>query len=200
MILSPIGSGFKAAPSAALSVFRCVADGMPLEIATAYRDSTYQRRLYNAWLAYRRYLNGGPWAPHANFALPPGTSMHELGLAIDFGAASVAWLLRHGNAHGWFQTNPEEDWHWEYQAPRDQYRNTTTTPVVVTNPPEDDDMRYFTTGGQGAAIYELGPAGSWIHVTADQWQAIGSPRPEIVTPAELTAIASLAAARRGSLG
>lgn len=59
-------------------------------------------------------------------AARPGTSLHGMGLAIDFGggAASASgplydWLVKHGHEYGW--ENPDwaksskyEPWHWEY--------------------------------------------------------------------------------------
>lgn len=59
-------------------------------------------------------------------AAKPGTSLHGMGLAIDFGGGAAQasgplydWLVKHGHEYGW--ENPDwaksskyEPWHWEY--------------------------------------------------------------------------------------
>jgi LAS superfamily LD-carboxypeptidase LdcB len=52
---------------------------------------------------------------------PPGTSMHEQGLAVDFtwngsvisshSSAAYQWLDAHANAYGFYNL-PSEPWHW----------------------------------------------------------------------------------------
>ena len=70
--------------------------------------------------AYRKYLNGT-----GSLALPPGTSIHETGRAVDFGNSAYGWLGAwdgvgwHGNTQnsfGWVRTVPSEVWHSEYEG------------------------------------------------------------------------------------
>jgi hypothetical protein len=64
--------------------------------------------------AYQRFLAG-----EGARAAPPGSSMHEVGRAIDVDSNYLAqhpelveWLDR----AGWVNAVPEEPWHWEYQG------------------------------------------------------------------------------------
>lgn len=75
--------------------------------------------------AYRKYLNGT-----GSLALPPGTSVHESGNAVDFGSSAWGWLGSgrglgwngaRANAYGWRRTVSSESWHYEYDRNRDQY-------------------------------------------------------------------------------
>lgn len=112
------------APSPARSIARVDdAIGRPLDINSAWRDPDAQQKLYDA---YRRYLNGGPWAP---IALPPSQSIHCRGFAIDTDDSGLRAIL---NKHGWYQTvfrwvngvyTLVEPWHFEYDARRDQHIN-----------------------------------------------------------------------------
>lgn len=126
---------------AATSLSRMAAQGMPVVITEAYRDGETQAA------RYRTYLAGG------NFALPPGQSMHERGLAVDFKAPSSAWLLTHGSEHGWRCTNQAEPWHWEYDPDRDQHRLTPTpAPTQKRRPP----MTLWSHQGTVYVLHSLG--------------------------------------------
>ena len=195
MILASIGRGFRLDQPAAESFKRTLAirPGMLRLINSAYRSHAHQLRLYTAWVVYRRVL-----------AAKPGTSLHNKGLALDIDSnpstADHRWMVAHGRAYGWIRTIPHiEAWHFEYFASLDQHRGDRIAAPAPITTQEDDDMRYFTTGGKGSPIYELGPSGSWLHLTGAQWSAIGKPEATTVTPDELVAIASLAAQRRKSL-
>jgi len=50
-------------------------------------------------------------------AAPPGTSLHERGLAIDLAASSQTGLIeRLLYEHGWRRFSPTgEPWHWTYE-------------------------------------------------------------------------------------
>lgn len=102
------------------------------------------------WLAYERYLNGGPWAPKAPYALGADQSVHCWGYAAD----SDDWYNNRAAAiwreHGWRQTarypgNPRKDepWHGEYSLALDKHRNDPATPAATLPEPEkrDIDMR-----------------------------------------------------------
>lgn len=105
-----LGSKWLDRPAAA-SFTRMVKKGLPKAITSAGRTHAEQARLRALYLAGK-----------GNFALPPGDSMHERGLAMDLPAAGIAWMVRNGAKHGWHRTNPKEPWHWEYVRTNDQYR------------------------------------------------------------------------------
>lgn len=80
---------------------------------------TYQQQ---ADAYYRYKYQGGP------LALPPGTSLHETGKAIDFGSSAWGWLGSgrglgwngaRANGFGWRRTVSSESWHFEYDQTRD---------------------------------------------------------------------------------
>lgn len=75
--------------------------------------------------AYRKYKNGGP------LALPPGTSIHERGNAIDWHNsvwgilglnAGLGWRGQPINRHGHRRTVSSETWHTEYEEGEDNFR------------------------------------------------------------------------------
>ena len=65
------------------------------------------------WQGKKYYLRPGN-APLA----APGTSRHNLGLAVDFAnmaGETWAWMCEHGPAFGWsLEVMPAEPWHWFY--------------------------------------------------------------------------------------
>lgn len=105
--------------------------GHRMQVTEALRSWGKQNGYYQA---YRRYLNGGPWAP---IALHPDTpSIHQLAYAIDSDEAQnhVALL----EEHGWFRTvyrwvngvwTLVERWHFEYDEKRDKHRHEAVTLV-----------------------------------------------------------------------
>lgn len=102
------------APRAAASYRRAIAAGMPAgDVTSAFRTRAEQQRLYELYKAKK-----GP------VASKPGTSKHELGLALDLSndkddeGSARWWMQKHGEAFGWVRTN-DEPWHFEYQAPKD---------------------------------------------------------------------------------
>lgn len=91
-----------------------------LGINSGGRTYAEQARLYDG---YRRGL------PGYNKAAPPGTSLHESGIAADFGGALYnrnmqaamatrqhQWMRQNAAQFGWYWTgkNFGESWHWEY--------------------------------------------------------------------------------------
>jgi hypothetical protein len=74
---------------------------------------TYQEQV----VAYNKMLAGGPKAA------PPGTSLHESGIAVDIGgpitnagSAQHAWLRQNAAQFKWYWVGQKygEPWHWEY--------------------------------------------------------------------------------------
>lgn len=119
------------APEAAASVRRIDAQlGRPADVNEAGRSPERADENRRKWLAYERYLNGGPWAPKAPYALGSDESVHCWGGAADSDdwydpAAAAVW-----REHGWVQTAlypnnlaKHEPWHGEYDPARDQHRN-----------------------------------------------------------------------------
>jgi hypothetical protein len=86
--------------------------GSLLPVTSAYRSTTEQARLRAGWLAH---------LPGFNFALPAGSSVHELGRAVDFGQGAYGWLEVYAGLFGWHRTNPAERWHYEYDLTRDRH-------------------------------------------------------------------------------
>jgi LAS superfamily LD-carboxypeptidase LdcB len=72
---------------------------------SAYRRYDQQAELYRAFLAG----NGAP-------ANPPGSSSHELGIAVDVESPEMRWIIdRIGWKYGWGKLNaPGEWWHVDY--------------------------------------------------------------------------------------
>ncbi|WP_053071656.1 M15 family metallopeptidase [Cellulomonas sp. A375-1] len=107
-----IAPGHWLADDAAASYRRMRAAGCPAGITSAGRTYAEQAELR------RKYLRG-----EGAFALPPGSSRHETGHALDLPRDASAWMERHGGAHGWRRTNPKEWWHWEHFATHDTHRH-----------------------------------------------------------------------------
>lgn len=104
------------ADDAAASYQRMRRAGCPAGITSAGRTYAEQAELR------RKYLRG-----EGNFALPPGTSKHETGLALDVPEPARAWVREHGRAYGWVKdVNPAEPWHQEYRADLDEHKHDTT--------------------------------------------------------------------------
>ncbi len=98
-----LASRFAAAQQAA------AADGVELAITSGWRSASEQQRLVDEALA--RY--GDPAEAH-RWVLPPGTSAHVQGLAIDVGGTAGAyWLTEHGEAFGLCRRYQNEVWHFE---------------------------------------------------------------------------------------
>jgi N-acetylmuramoyl-L-alanine amidase len=71
---------------------------------SVYRTYDQQGQLYDAYLSGR----GAP-------ANPPGTSAHELGLAVDLASPEMRSVIDEiGPAHGWYAPHSNEWWHVEY--------------------------------------------------------------------------------------
>ena len=72
--------------------------------ASAYRSTAQQQELYDLYLS-------GQGAP----ANPPGTSTHELGIAVDVAEPAMRDVIDQiGGGYGWSGTIPSEWWHVAY--------------------------------------------------------------------------------------
>ncbi len=116
--------------------------GVDLRINTAFRSREYQQQLYDRWLAYKTYLADSvkwaksnrpgpepervPWAP---LAAAPGTSLHEIGHAVDVDrddgddpktaradSPVDLWLEANAGAFGFRRDVPGELWHLSWYA------------------------------------------------------------------------------------
>lgn len=120
-----------ASPKAAASIRRIDAQlGRLADINEAGRSPEQANANRRKWLAYERYLNGGPWAPKAPYALGAEDSVHCWGGAAD----SDDWYNARAAAvwrdNGWRQTArypgnkaKDEPWHGEYFEHLDDHRN-----------------------------------------------------------------------------
>jgi LAS superfamily LD-carboxypeptidase LdcB len=87
--------------------------GQPLVVNSGGRTFAEQTALYNSYLAGT-----------GNLAAKPGTSVHESGLAVDFGGAAhgfgaqQTWLQQVAGQYGFSWTGKNfsqvEPWHFEY--------------------------------------------------------------------------------------
>lgn len=98
-------------------------DGIILKIASGYRSSSYQRKIY-----LRMFEEGREFADIVRYVAPPGYSEHMLGIAVDFAPSNwrfaktkdYAWLKAHAMDFGFAETYPRfskkkmawEAWHW----------------------------------------------------------------------------------------
>jgi hypothetical protein len=140
-----------------------------LFLRSAFRSRAEQEALY------AKYLAGGPLAAR------PGTSLHELGLAVDVGIPGVNadadgdWRSPYeeqvnaiGARHGLFSPIDREDWHfeqipnWRPPAPpatppkpqEDDMAPIAGTPPWVTDVDKDVDLPRFIadSGGDGSVV------------------------------------------------
>ena len=108
------------------------ADGIELQLVSAYRSHDYQRQLFERKLARGQVLED---ILKVNAA--PGFSEHHSGRAVDIGtpgcahleevfeaSAAFAWLSQHAGQHGFRLSFPRdnafgvlyEPWHWYYEG------------------------------------------------------------------------------------
>lgn len=167
MALTTIRPGVAFAPAAAASWQRLeAAVGRRVGINRTSDTVPEQMKYYNAYLAYQRYLNGGPWAPVAPLALHPDYSEHVYksdsngGIAVDTDERLEAFA-----EHGWIRNVPSEPWHYEYRPNLDQHRNSSAgTPST-------------TKGNEEMILHILGKAGKrqqglWVLV-GGRWTQVG---------------------------
>lgn len=110
------GNGKLLAPAAtAWEKMRAAAatDGVDLRTIDTYRTYESQARAYQDHLSGKKKAN----------VLPPGTSEHGNGLAIDVtngalvgpGDVEWEWLNAHAREYGWYPIS-NESWHWEFRG------------------------------------------------------------------------------------
>lgn len=101
-------------------------DGIRLLVSSTYRSYDYQKNLFNYWVK----VDGLEEAERESAR--PGTSQHQLGVAIDFGSITDdfadtemgKWIYRNGAKFGWSLSFPKqyeditgyrwESWHFRY--------------------------------------------------------------------------------------
>lgn len=101
-------------------------DGIKLLVSSTYRSYQYQEGLFN------RYVKQDGLELAERYSARPGTSQHQLGVAIDFGSITDdwgdtkmgKWVYQHAAEHGWSLSFPQgyedvtgymwECWHFRY--------------------------------------------------------------------------------------
>ena len=101
-------------------------DGIMLDVSSTYRSYATQERTFNYWVS----VDGLEEAERESAR--PGTSQHQLGVAIDFGniedsfalTDSSKWLVENAAKYGWSLSFPQgyedvtgyryESWHYRY--------------------------------------------------------------------------------------
>ena len=101
-------------------------DGIKLMVSSTYRSYKYQEGLFN------RYVKQDGLELAERYSARPGTSQHQLGVAIDFGSITDdwgdtkmgKWVYEHAAEHGWSLSFPQgyedvtgymwECWHFRY--------------------------------------------------------------------------------------
>ena len=101
-------------------------DGIKLMVSSTYRSYAYQEGLFN------RYVKQDGLELAERYSARPGTSQHQLGVAIDFGSITDdwgdtkmgKWVYQHAAEHGWSLSFPQgyedvtgymwECWHFRY--------------------------------------------------------------------------------------
>ena len=101
-------------------------DGITLDVSSTYRSYEYQKNLFNYWVS----VDGLEEAERESAR--PGTSQHQLGVAIDFGSIDDdydttpggQWMYKNADKYGWSLSFPKgyedvtgyrwECWHFRY--------------------------------------------------------------------------------------
>ena len=101
-------------------------DGVKLLVSSTYRSYSYQDKLFN------RYVAQDGLELAERYSARPGTSQHQLGVAIDFGSITDdfadtkmgRWMYNHAEDYGWSLSFPKEyeditgymweSWHFRY--------------------------------------------------------------------------------------
>lgn len=101
-------------------------DGIKLMVSSTYRSYAYQERLFN------RYVKEDGLELAERYSARPGTSQHQLGVAVDFGSITDdwgdtkmgKWVYSHAADYGWSLSFPRgyedvtgymwECWHFRY--------------------------------------------------------------------------------------
>jgi len=115
-----VEGSFRLRPDAAqayLAMKRAAAsEGTSISLESAWRDFAKQKILY------KEYVEG-----RGNLAAAPGTSTHEMGIAIDL-RNGIPWAQQNGSRFGWINTgmsfSQKEPWHFDFNASK--YRPATS--------------------------------------------------------------------------
>lgn len=101
-------------------------EGIKLLVSSTYRSFEYQTKLFN------RYVQQDGYDLAVRYSAPPGTSQHQMGVAIDFGSIDDSfadtkmgkWLNTNAWKYGWSLSFPQgyeditgymwECWHFRY--------------------------------------------------------------------------------------
>ena len=101
-------------------------DGIKLLVSSTYRSYKYQEGLFN------RYVSQDGVELAERYSARPGTSQHQLGVAVDFGSITDdwgdtkmgKWVYEHASDYGWSLSFPQgyedvtgymwECWHFRY--------------------------------------------------------------------------------------
>ncbi len=101
-------------------------DGIKLLVSSTYRSYAYQERLFS------RYVKEDGLELAERYSARPGTSQHQLGVAVDFGSITDdwgdtkmgKWVYQHAADYGWSLSFPQgyedvtgymwECWHFRY--------------------------------------------------------------------------------------
>ena len=86
-----------------------LADGIKLKVSSTYRSYKYQEGLFN------RYVLQDGLEEAERYSARPGTSQHQLGLAVDFGSITEdfgdtemgKWVYGHARDYGWSLSFPK---------------------------------------------------------------------------------------------
>ncbi|MEV8134287.1 hypothetical protein [Microbacterium aurantiacum] len=160
-VIVRIRPGVEFTPAAAASWRRAEAAwGQQIPTNSTYRDYDLQMSM---WLAWQRYLAGGPKPNHSR-PLHPDESMHCKGLAADTDMWSVKGFIPFMEARGWIRTaawDPTEQHHFEYQWWRDLYYGM---PAGV----EREEVTMSLTPEQEALLRRTAPSIPVLVQTADK--------------------------------
>lgn len=115
-----VEGNFRLAPAAAkayLDMKKAAAvDGVRISLSSAWRSYQSQHQLWWGWINK---------LPGFNPAAQPGTSKHEMGVAIDL-ADGIPWVTANGSRFGWVPTVLGEPWHFEFNG---RYKPSATAPT-----------------------------------------------------------------------
>jgi hypothetical protein len=118
--------------------------GIQVRITSGYRSRAVQTKLYNDYIAGRA----------AYPANPPGTSMHEKGLALDILSSDPYALAGLLTQVGLEWAGPSDDIHFQLPA-----KSSRTGKVAPVQPPPPKKKKSLAKSVLGAASWIPGPIG-----------------------------------------
>lgn len=135
-------------------------EGVFVTITSLLRLYSEQEALYDGWLRYKAWLDGGKVGESPavyNLAAPPGTSRHETGYAgdLDWDHRNTARVVEVLEEYGLWQAvrtqsgSVLEDWHWELAPNRGPMPVPPPPPV---HPQEEEDIM-FTLRSDDGTVY-----------------------------------------------